>query len=622
MRSSFQIHGQPEPPVALLAVRAGPLALLYDPTSGMIRRIKLGEREVLRGIYAAVRDHNWGTVPGTIRETRREIEADSFCIEFAAAHQQADIDFVWHGRILGTADGEIYYDFTGEARSSFRRNRIGFCVLHPIAECAGTRARQTRTDGSVIDCRFPDLIEPQIFGKSSFQNLQAVAHEIAPEVWAEVAFSGDIFEMEDQRNWTDASFKTYCTPLALPFPVEIKHGTRPHQSITLRLTGIKNQASQSIAPPHVANEIAITIPSAPTGLLPQIGLSVASHGKTLTKEEAVELRGLKLSHLRADIRLSAPDHLERLKQAIFEAETLNANLELALHLPANGEAQAHDILALLESHKKTLGRILALHEGEAATTPQTLSWTRMNLGKLNVPIGAGSDSNFCELNRDQALGRLELTEADFLFWSMNPQVHAFDHMSIMETLEAQAATVRSARALGGDRQLVVSPVTLKQRFNPVATNSNEAATSDELPPQVDPRQLSDFAAAWTLGSIATLAASGVNAATYYETTGWRGIMERASGSPCPEKFPAQPGEKFSVYRVFESLAGFTHCASANSSDPNRVIALSLFMEQSLRRILFANLTATDVQLKVQLPDGRQQALKLEAYAVVSTEHHT
>ena len=28
--------------------------------------------------------------------------------------------------------------------------------------------------------------------------------------------SGDSFEMEDHRNWTDASFKTYVRPLALP----------------------------------------------------------------------------------------------------------------------------------------------------------------------------------------------------------------------------------------------------------------------------------------------------------------------------------------------------------------------------------------------------------------------
>ena len=37
-------------------------------------------------------------------------------------------------------------------------------------------------------------------------------------MWANVAFDGDIFEMEDQRNWTDASYKIYSTPLRLPFP--------------------------------------------------------------------------------------------------------------------------------------------------------------------------------------------------------------------------------------------------------------------------------------------------------------------------------------------------------------------------------------------------------------------
>jgi len=33
----------------------------------------------------------------------------------------------------------------------------------------------------------------------------AIAHEVAPGITAEVRFSGDVFEMEDQRNWTDAS---------------------------------------------------------------------------------------------------------------------------------------------------------------------------------------------------------------------------------------------------------------------------------------------------------------------------------------------------------------------------------------------------------------------------------
>ena len=35
---------------------------------------------------------------------------------------------------------------------------------------------------------------------------------------------GDTFEMEDQRNWTDASYKTYVRPLALPWPYTLAGG--------------------------------------------------------------------------------------------------------------------------------------------------------------------------------------------------------------------------------------------------------------------------------------------------------------------------------------------------------------------------------------------------------------
>ncbi len=42
--------------------------------------------------------------------------------------------------------------------------------------------------------------------------------------------------MEDQRNWTDASYKTYSTPLALPFPVEIRAGETVEQTVTLWVT--------------------------------------------------------------------------------------------------------------------------------------------------------------------------------------------------------------------------------------------------------------------------------------------------------------------------------------------------------------------------------------------------
>lgn len=614
-----QRYGQPDPPEELIPLRAGPLTMLYDPASGMLRRIKLGEREVLRGIYASVRDRNWGTVPATIRETNRNIEPESFRLEFDSDHQQGNIHFAWHGTILGQADGTLRYEFNGEAKTTFLRNRIGFCVLHPISECAGARARQIRVDGTELECRFPELIEPQIFGQSSFRELRSVAYEVSQCVWAQTDFEGDTFEMEDQRNWTDASFKTYCTPLTLPFPVEVQKGSQIRQAVTLQLqsygsededfscshrgnevdSAIKVLPIELRPPPHVGGYISsvaddspltLTIPDAPNARLPSIGLGVASHSEPLIEAELNAFRQLRLSHLRVDLRLADPDWNTNLERAATEAGQMGTHLELALHLPRNGESGLSDVARAFETHSSSLARVLVLREGEAATTPETLALTRKHLKSLRVPLGTGSDCNFCELNREQALGRFALKDSDLVFWSVNPQVHAFDHLSIMETLEAQAATVHSARAFAGNRPLVISPVTLKQRFNPVATRADAPTPPDELPPQTDPRQLSHFGAAWTLGSIATLASAGIDHVTFYETTGWRGLMERPDGSPLPEKFPSQPGVFFPLFHIFANLADFSEAAIAPSALSRPVIAVGLFTSGQLKRVLIGNLT--------------------------------
>ena len=593
----FGSDTEPTPPLPL---RAGPLRLLYDPANGFIRRICLGENEVLRGVYAAVRDRNWGTVPGSLRETRREVGPGSFHLEFESEHRQGDINFVWRGVVRGEADGTLRYEFDAEARSTFLRNRVGFCVLHPIRECAGARARQRRVDGSRVECRFPDTIEPQIFGQSSFRDLRAVAHEFAPGLWVEVEFDGDVFEMEDQRNWTDASFKTYCTPLAQPFPIEIQAGTRVQQSVTLRLLGSSGGvASARVEIADQSSEVVtIAFEDGPTKLCPRIGLGLASHGEELTDLEVSRLRALRLAHLRVDLRLSTADWPLVWERAVHQAAQLGAGLELALHLPPVGTGNAQEFQRLVRREPGVLARVLALREGEAATTPGTLRLVRQTLTGVDVPVGAGSDANFCELNREQALGRLALAEADFIFWSINPQVHAFDSLSVVETLEAQADTARAARAFAGGKPLVISPVTLKPRFNAVATQPLRSVSLGELPPAVDPRQLSLFTAAWTLGSLAVLADAGASDLTFYETTGWRGVMECGRGSPLPDQFPSLPGAVFPVYHVFADLTGLDRLVPCRVSAPSSVVALACRDAEGHCKMLLGNLTTQSQRVRL------------------------
>ena len=97
-------------------------------------------------------------------------------------------------------------------------------------------------------------------------------------------------------------------------------------------------------------------------------------------------------------------------------------------------------------------------------------------------FAAGSNAYFTELNR----GRPPIFP-DAVVYSINPQIHAFDNFSLVETLATQATTVESARRLSGGKPVIVSPVTLKPRFNNVATGPIAPPVPGELPDQVDVR---------------------------------------------------------------------------------------------------------------------------------------
>jgi hypothetical protein len=154
-----------------------------------------------------------------------------------------------------------------------------------------------------------------------------------------------------------------------------------------------------------------------------------------------------------------------------------------------------------------------------------------------------------------------------------------------------AVTVESARRFTYDVPLAITPITLRPRFNPDATGE-DAQAEDALPPEVDARQMSLFGAAWTVGSLKHIAESGVVSATYYETTGWRGVMELAQGSPMPERFPSIPGSVFPLFHIFADVGAFAgaRVLPTVSGDALRVEGLALQLE-GRRRILLANMTA-------------------------------
>jgi hypothetical protein len=201
-----------------------------------------------------------------------------------------------------------------------------------------------------------------------------------------------------------------------------------------------------------------------------------------------------------------------------------------------------------------------------------------------TPVGSGTDAFFTELNRNRPMSDV----IDFVCFSTNPQVHTFDNQSLIEALAVQGLTVENAAEFSS-KPVVVSPVTLRIRRNPNATSPQTAP--GELPPQVDPRQMSLFGAGWTLGSIKSLAQAGSQSVTYYETVGWRGVLERENGSPVPDRFPSLPDAVFPLYHVLANVGDFagSEVLRAEPSDALTVNALVLRQGEALR-ILVANHT--------------------------------
>jgi hypothetical protein len=399
---------------------AGPLTMLFEP--GGLRYVRLGQREVLRRVYVGVRDRNWGTIEPQLSNLKSEIQADSFRIEFDCKHQQGEIDFRWRGEITGTAAGEISFTMDGEAHSDFLRNRIGLCVLHPIDECAGQPCEVLHTDGTVEHSQFPRDIAPH----QPFLEVAALSHEIRPGVRARVQMEGETFEAEDQRNWTDASFKIYCTPLALPFPVLVKKGERISQRVSLQLSGVASQTSIQ------SGEIRLRIEAAPIQKLPQIGLGMASHGQVLTSREIARLQALGLSHLRVDLNLLELDFEWDLERAVAESDALEVGLEVALFFSDAVETELQKLTVALQRLKPRVLRWLILHAIDkvpGAQLVKTIAGALRQIDSTSI-IGTGTNAWFTEINREHP----PIEAADWLCYAISPQTHAIDSLTLMENL--------------------------------------------------------------------------------------------------------------------------------------------------------------------------------------------
>lgn len=449
----------------IIHLRAGAFTLDFE--AGDLRRISLGGTVVVSRIYAAVRDEGWNTVPGAIRDLEVRLGERSFRIAYTAEHAAGAVRFSNRVELSGGADGRIAMAMRGTARSSFSRNRIGLCVHHPHT-CAGAWVRIGHAGGGSDELRFPEAISPH----QPFLDVASITTRPGNGAEVEVRFAGEVFETEDQRNWGDASFKTYGTPLALPRPAAVASGTVIEQRVEVELTGR--------AMPTVAADIA-ALPHPPAVL--------------------AGLRNCRLDRLRLAIDLSGAWGAR-----IDAVRSLSEALDLPIDLVVVGDPAGTPLREAMSGLR--LASLVAV-PADRSTTPAAWVATLRAL-RPSLPVGGGSSSQFTEVNRD----RPSAEGWQVLAFPVCPYVHAIDAASLLENIPALGAIAASARVLAPSAAIHLALAHARQ----------------EAHPELAARHAGELGGRWLRAALD--AAEGVAVLSCGPTTGAMGLV-LADGTPTP-----------------------------------------------------------------------------------------
>jgi len=592
------LRGADQPPEDVRQVRAGGLTAEF--AAGGLRYLRMGDTEVARRIVVAVRDQAWNTVPGILSDVRIHQARDEFRITFSSRHEADELCFIWNCTIRGTADGSCSFSMDGSAVAPFPYRRIGICVLLPPEEFAG-RSFSATGGGAAISGQLPLQVAPPGPSAGIDEPLIPAFARLAlsgRHVSAEFSFTGDHFEIEDQRNWTDASFKAYSRlPVVSAEPEHLAAGTRLQQAVSVSVT--RRGRAPRPRPPAVPQIVVGDETAAP---MPEVGLSQADDLAAPAPRTAELLAQMAPAHLRADVHPQREGWAHRLGAARLQAQELGCPLELAVFLD-DGAPRGLERLAPVLG-QVPVRRVLVYRAGAESTPGADVAAVREALPALPAatPVGGGTDLNFAELNRS----RPDVGVMDAIAFPINPQVHAADEDSMVETAEGVRAVIQTARSFAAGRPVVVSPISLRPRFNPDEPEA-PGGPAETLPANVDPRQMSLFGACWALVTMKALAEEGASATTWFETTGPRGVIDGDTPQPGSSLFSAHPGLVFPVYHVLRDVCEFRGAPLlACAGDPLRAAAIAV-RRGGRSAILVANLRPEPLAIEIRLPRRLRQS---------------
>ena len=558
-----------------------------DISPRALRNVSYNGVNLIEAIYPALRSSDWSTLE-LIQTNQSEIRTDSSWDYYRREDLPGVLTSEFEVSVSSSQKLVLRNTVTGHAATSLNRWGINICLS--TKAWAGSQLKLNSEE-----FRLPMTIAPQQVNSGVIQGMFPPSNSLflsrADGLQLSIVSTGLILESEDQRNWTDSSYKIYGGSLQDPRPLLLQAGDRWVQEIAIEF--VPSSAKLQAGNPHI--KIYENIP------LPEIGIQLNDEVETRRDQVPDFLNVLGINHVRIDLENYRSEYMEILKKA-------GLNLELASLSESTDLAQStSNELSLAGLPKGT--RVLSHLDRRRITKAGDVDH---NFNHPNFQIVPGTDAYFVDLHREP--GDLE----EMASFSIVPTVHLTDSESVFRSLPIQSEAVLMARQQIAKR-IFVSPITYRLRGNP---EGGHLATQrlTKTAQHLDSRIHTLEAGAWTLGSIHALAVAGASSGTWHELLGDRGIVHFTGNtprySPTFHAFSALQAGKSKIINVF--MEPGDDWVGLERSDKSRFIVASMrpwkieithpdFMNYSYRQ----RLTGGDLSRSEEIKDWWHHADKVE-----------
>ena len=459
-----------------------------------IRNIRYEGVQLVDLLYTAIRPLDWSTLKADEYSADVQIIGSDCVITITEVFAGA---LAAQAKITLSKHNTFSVDYELKGLAEYQVSRWGVCFCLNTADWMGSSVVSSGNTYSLAQD-----ISPQRVVDGVIQGLFPASNEmhfVAPDTRSlKVVSIGQVLEAEDQRNWTDNTYKIYSGSLSDPFPILMSSGNVWKQSANFEV-GVSKR-TEADPSKILVREIEA---------LPSIGLQLNADPLLSPDDLEKAFVLLEIDHLRIN-----EETLTSQKIATTAANGLI--LEVALLSSSDGDALKTEVLQLSE-RVPAGSRLLVQREGRKVVDETDLPRNE----SLNTYI-PGSDAFLVDLQNDKK------SFGNSVAYSIAPTVHSFDIETIFKTLFTQQESINFAQKYVAP-QVFVSPITFSIRGNPHSGHSRDQRLT-YAEPEMALHIRTIEGAAWTLGSIFSLASAGAFSGTWHELFGEFGIIYSQSDS--------------------------------------------------------------------------------------------